>query len=147
MTPRRAVRGLLVTPAGELLLLKVREPLTAVEFWVTPGGGLAPGEEPAAAVIREVREETGYAAATTGPVVWERRHAFTWNGITHDQYESYYLFRVPERFDAVMTPAADSTEHETLLEFRWWTAGQIAASTETFAPAGLGGLLGELTPP
>lgn len=32
--------------------------------WATPGGVLEPGEEPAAAVVREVREETGLHVVT-----------------------------------------------------------------------------------
>jgi 8-oxo-dGTP diphosphatase len=31
--------------------------------WTLPGGGLEPGEHPAAAVVREVEEETGYRVA------------------------------------------------------------------------------------
>ncbi|MFF1632300.1 NUDIX hydrolase [Leifsonia sp. NPDC058248] len=30
--------------------------------WTLPGGGIDPGEDPADAVIREIAEETGYAA-------------------------------------------------------------------------------------
>lgn len=49
-------------------------------IWTLPGGGVEFGEEPAAAVVREVEEETGLIAEIVGPPairsdtgIWQRR--------------------------------------------------------------------------
>jgi ADP-ribose pyrophosphatase YjhB (NUDIX family) len=58
MTDR--VRGLLITPGGDLLTIRRIRP-GEDPYWVLPGGGVEDGEELEAALVRELREE---AAAT-----------------------------------------------------------------------------------
>jgi 8-oxo-dGTP pyrophosphatase MutT (NUDIX family) len=58
MTDR--VRGLLITPDGDLLIIQRIRP-GEDPYWVLPGGGVEDGEELEAALARELREE---AAAT-----------------------------------------------------------------------------------
>ncbi|HEU5427576.1 MAG TPA: NUDIX domain-containing protein [Actinocrinis sp.] len=51
------VRGVLVTPADTMLLIKRIRPDIA-PYWVLPGGGVEPGNESReAALLREIREE------------------------------------------------------------------------------------------
>ncbi|GAB3422748.1 hypothetical protein GCM10027435_27790 [Haloparvum alkalitolerans] len=54
----RAVAARVLDPAGRIALVKNGWS----EGWTLPGGGVEPGEEPAAAAAREVREETALAA-------------------------------------------------------------------------------------
>jgi ADP-ribose pyrophosphatase YjhB (NUDIX family) len=58
MTDR--VRGLLITPDGDLLTIRRIRP-GEDPYWVLPGGGVEDGEDLEAALARDLREE---AAAT-----------------------------------------------------------------------------------
>jgi 8-oxo-dGTP diphosphatase len=56
--PVVAVGAVVVDPAGRVLLVRrAKPPMTGV--WTLPGGRLEAGETLEAAVVREVREETG----------------------------------------------------------------------------------------
>ncbi|MGI5167570.1 NUDIX hydrolase [Spirillospora sp. CA-253888] len=63
----RCVGGIARDGAGRLLLIKRGNP-PAAGTWSIPGGRVEPGEADAAAVIREMREETGLRVAV-GPLV------------------------------------------------------------------------------
>jgi len=52
--------GVVLDAEGRLLLVRRGRP-PAVGSWTVPGGRCEPGEEPAAACVREVAEETGLA--------------------------------------------------------------------------------------
>ena len=48
--------------AVELLLSRLSPRITSAELWTLPGGGLDHGEDPRAALLREILEETGLIA-------------------------------------------------------------------------------------
>ncbi|MEM8738359.1 MAG: NUDIX domain-containing protein [Planctomycetota bacterium] len=56
---RHAARVLLLDARGRILLFRFVDPVTAAPFWITPGGGLDPGETHREAAQRELKEETG----------------------------------------------------------------------------------------
>ena len=61
MDLRVAVYAIIIDDRGRMLLAHWNQGRRAA--WTLPGGGLEDGEAPEAAVVREVREETGYRAA------------------------------------------------------------------------------------
>ena len=150
---RRGARVLLVDPADRLLMLRIHDeaatrgpdPIPAT-FWLLPGGGLRHGESPEDAARREILEETGIRDVPLGPRVWTQQQLIrnaagelirTWN--------AFYLARLAA---AAPIDLAALEEHEatTIRGYRWFTRAEILARepTETFLPARLGTLLGDV---
>lgn len=130
---REAVRAILLTPDGQVLLIRVQEPVTGREFWCAPGGGRQEEESPEVSLRREIAEETGLEEVVIGPPLWTRRHTFDWAGMTISQEETYYLVHT-EWFCPTMKGNPEPIEMAAFREFRWWTTDEIAASVERFAP-------------
>ena len=140
---RQAERALLLTPEGEVLLMKAREPVSGTEVWFAPGGGRDGDESPEACLRRELAEETGRGDLEIGPAIWTREYTFDWAGRIVAQMETYHLVETG-RFEAVMADNPSQGETEAFEEFRWWTPSQIRASEELFAPRRLAELVEDL---
>jgi TDG/mug DNA glycosylase family protein len=117
---RTAVRALLVDEAGRVLLFRYGNDYG--DWWIAPGGGQEPGEDDAATLRRELREECGLGDVDLGPLVAEWHH---W-GVEEPGFGSgvsrMYLVRVQS---FVPAPELD-LRAEGSREERWFTPGEVA---------------------
>ena len=144
---RRTARVLVVDTDGRMLLFSDSDPgLPGRRWWITPGGGVEPGESDLEAAVREVHEETGLVIAEgdlVGPLA--RRHVV--HGYTDVVVEQDEVF-----FGVTVAPfevdVSAHTEEERLnmTEHRWWSREDLAATTETIWPAVLLDLWDRMSP-
>lgn len=67
MVHRIGARAVLLTPENRVLLMEIVHPDDGHRFWITPGGGLEPGESKAEGLLREMKEELGTNEFELGP--------------------------------------------------------------------------------
>jgi 8-oxo-dGTP pyrophosphatase MutT (NUDIX family) len=135
---RPSGRVIAVDPEGCVLLFRIEDPVdTKPPIWITPGGGIEPGESPAAAAVREFQEETGIAidiASVQVPVAVTRGE-WTFRGQRLYSIDWFFPWRGP-RFEP-STAGWSALEHELHAEWRWWEPGQLEQTDEAVLPADL----------
>lgn len=139
--PRVGGRLLVLDPAGQILLIHERIEHDQ-RHWLTPGGGLEPGESPVRAACRETFEETGLhldLPEDSASVLVTRRN-WSWAGVSYDQVDHFFLARVAAGVD-VAPRALTAMEQDTLIGHRWWSIAELRATSEVVVPADLAAVL------
>ena len=142
MRLRTGIRALVLDPDERIALVRFEFPDRSV--WAAPGGGVEEGEDDAATLARELREELGLELVKPlGRCVWVRTHVLPmggWDG----QTERYYLVRTPP-FAIRPGLSLEELRAEGVGALRWWTLEELEAATDaSFAPRRLPTLLREL---
>ena len=147
VVPRVGGRVLVVDRSERVLLIHERLEHGGTH-WLTPGGGVEPGERPQDAARREAYEEVGLdvEVPADADAVLVTRRDWSWAGVEYDQVDHFFLVRVS---DGVPTRPRrlTSVERRTWLGVRWWSAAELRATDAVLLPPDLGHVLPALLGP
>ncbi len=138
---RETARVILRNKFGEIFLLKTHfDPEVGLPpRWITPGGGIDPGETPIEAAVRELFEETGIQVSPEqlGEQIWQTSGIWHWgDGVNHHTYVDYFFEYQIEDFELDDSNWTQD-EHRDVLEYRWWQITELAETAEQIGPHGL----------
>ena len=135
--PYRACVGvMLVNPAGHVFVGQRLD--NDAPAWQMPQGGVDKGEEPRAAALRELWEETGVTAdlvtvegETDGWVSYDLPHDLVpriWKGRYRGQKQKWFLLR----FHGTDADVNIATDHPEFSEWRWLPPEDLPAALVPF---------------
>ena len=142
---RVGARMLVIDPDDRVLLIEEAwsaGPEPPWRHWLTPGGGVEPGESLTAAATREVIEETGLRIdlPDDARAVFVRKRQWSWHDVNYLQTDHIFAARVARPFLAV--PAgATAMEEQTVVGSRWWSVAELRASDAVFVPSQIADLV------
>lgn len=119
-----------------LLFLTTAPDTSGIARWLTPGGGVDPGESHHDAALRELHEETGLVLESLGDPSWSHDFVVRWDAADHDTGHAVFYRAVVDAFE----PSSDlwtDDERVDVLAHKWWTLGELIATSEQYEPAEL----------
>jgi ADP-ribose pyrophosphatase YjhB (NUDIX family) len=113
--------GLVTDPAGRVLLTLIAEGYPGAGRWHLPGGGTDHGEQPVAALLRELAEEADQVGRVTAllDVSHRRNPAAPWRGGTVDWHVVRALYRV--EVDMPVEPRVTEAAGGSTADAGWFT--------------------------
>ncbi|MCA0294604.1 MAG: NUDIX domain-containing protein [Actinobacteria bacterium] len=145
LRPRRSREAarVVITDGRVALMLADTDPgLPGTRWWVTPGGGIDPGESPVEAAVREVAEETGLvvrAGDLRGPVA-VRTVVHGYSDQVLSQTESFFVLVVDAAFE-VQPGGLTPDEQLTLDGCDWLPLHALDGLADPVWPANLAELV------
>ncbi len=144
---RFASRVLLFDPEGRVLLFLDEFPdLPGRAKWITPGGGVEPGESAHEAAVRELFEETGLRVEDLGGIVHTFEFPVDRPSAKHSfSHWDFYVHTVEAPFEPSRENWTDE-ERATVQDWRWWSADELEATDHRYAPFDLPELIRRFRP-
>ncbi|WP_425101729.1 RNA pyrophosphohydrolase [Tropicibacter sp. S64] len=134
---RRNVGVMLVNARGHVFVGQRTD--SEVPAWQMPQGGIDKGEDPRAAALRELTEETGVTpdlvtveAETDGWIAYDLPHDIVpriWKGRYKGQEQKWFLLRFHGTDDQVRL---DADDHQEFAEWCWLPADEVVAQIVSF---------------
>ena len=142
---RKTSRIVVMDESDAVLLFLTQAPDSrGFHRWITPGGGVDPGETHHQAAIRELFEETGQRLDIPVQPVWTYEFSVSFDQADHDRGYAEYFFVRCERFEPqseFWTPE----EHIDVTDWGWFQAQEISHRAAPYEPAHLPTLVQELS--